>query len=421
VRILLALPGAYTDPTSGAARSLRTLMTWLSEAGHACHVLCTARFDLPDISLPEHLGHLDVPVEEDDDVARFDLAGVSVTLVRQLRCLAPGARAGLRRYLGLLDGLLDRFAPDLLIAGGGSPETLAALRRAHALGVMTLFSVRNHGYEDRDWFTDADHVLTTSPYLSRVYREKIGLVSTGIPSPINWDEVIAPDDERSFVTFVNPSLHKGAAFFARLAAVLGERRPDIPILVIWSAADEAARRLWAAVGLGRFRHIVAGPPTDYPADYLALTRLLLVPSVFNEPFGRVAVEALINGIPPLVSDRGALPETVAGAGRVLPLPAWMTPTGERLPEAADVGPWFAAVCEWWDHPEQYAAASDLARRTAREFYAEAVLKSHYLDYFASLRRTGPPTSLAHQPGKSAIVPAGKPLSASSPVHRGDAS
>jgi hypothetical protein len=40
----------------------------------------------------------------------------------------------------------------------------------------------------------------------------------------------------------------------------------------------------------------------------AHTEILLVPSAVNESFGRVAAKASINGIPPVVSDRGALPE-----------------------------------------------------------------------------------------------------------------
>jgi glycosyltransferase involved in cell wall biosynthesis len=49
-----------------------------------------------------------------------------------------------------------------------------------------------------------------------------------------------------------------------------------------------------------------------PADYFALTRILVVPSVWEEPFGRVAPEAMINGIPPLVSNRGSLPHVIGG-------------------------------------------------------------------------------------------------------------
>src|SRR5262249_48678549 len=142
------------------------------------------------------------------------------------------------------------------------------------------------------------------------------------------------------------------------------------------------------IDFGKYRHIVAGPPTPTPADLFALTRLLLVPSVFAEPFGRVAAEALINGIPPLVSNRGSRPETVAGAGRVLPLPAWMQPATLRLPTAAEVAPWYDAVCELWDDAAAYDRASALARRRGERVFGEAVLKACYLDWFAGLRRGG---------------------------------
>jgi glycosyltransferase involved in cell wall biosynthesis len=42
------------------------------------------------------------------------------------------------------------------------------------------------------------------------------------------------------------------------------------------------------------------------ANYFALTRILVVPSVWEEPFGTVTAEAMINAIPPLVSNRGSL-------------------------------------------------------------------------------------------------------------------
>jgi fructose-1,6-bisphosphatase/inositol monophosphatase family enzyme len=39
---------------------------------------------------------------------------------------------------------------------------------------------------------------------------------------------------------------------------------------------------------------------------------MLVPSLWNESFGLVAAEAMIKGIPVLVSDRAALPEVISG-------------------------------------------------------------------------------------------------------------
>ncbi len=208
--------------------------------------------------------------------------------------------------------------------------------------------------------------------------------SVGIDSPIDWAEVEAPSELRKFVTFVNPMPAKGAMLFARLADMLGSHRPDIPILVVQSATS--AGRLNAIPGLDftKYPHIMAAPPTPRPADFFALTRILLVPSVGRESFGRVAAEALVNGIPALVSDRGALPETVRGAGRVLPLPGWLTETSTDLPTVAEAQPWFDAVCELWDDDDAYMRASVAARTVAQERYSESVLRQRYLDYFEGL-------------------------------------
>ena len=54
------------------------------------------------------------------------------------------------------------------------------------------------------------------------------------------------------------------------------------------------------------------PRAFYPTVY-SMTRLLLMPSLWNESFGLVAAEAMLNGIPVLASNRRALTETVGGS------------------------------------------------------------------------------------------------------------
>ena len=60
---------------------------------------------------------------------------------------------------------------------------------------------------------------------------------------------------------------------------------------------------------------------------------------------------MINGIPPVVSDRGGLPDTVGGdfrsggGGRVVPIPDWMTAADARVPDEDEVRPWYEAVCD----------------------------------------------------------------------------
>lgn len=410
MKILLAIHNAYTDSTSGAAQSMRIMLQWLNDAGHECRVLGTARFDgKPPDSLDAHLDGLEIEIRRSPPskafvrsvrkpanmvvgrpTAAFVLENVPVRML-----LTRGALGSTRetyellQFLFLFDEELAQFKPDIVLSYGGHPVIQQVMQRARRRGVLTVFTLRNHGYNDRKLFEHVDHVFTTSPYLSEVYRQEIGLRSVGIESPIEWADVEAPEEMRRFVTFVNPTLPKGAMMFARLAGMLGEQRPDIPVLVVQSAAS--AGRLNAIPGLDftKYPHIMASPPTPRPADFFALTRILLVPSTFREPFGRVAAEALINGIPPLVSDRGALPETVRGAGRVLPMPARMNETTQELPTVGEAQPWFDAVCELWDDARAYGAASALARETALTWYDEAVMRQRYLDYFNSLERGAP--------------------------------
>ena len=405
MRILLAIHNAYTDTTSGAAHSMRILMQWLTEGGHDCRVLATARFDArPPDSLDAHLSELDVPLQRHPPskvfvrsvrkpanvaVGRptidFTLAGVPVTMLHTKA--APSSqpeRLEIEQYLFLLDQILRDFEPDVLVTYGGHPVIAETMNRAKRRGVVTVFTIRNYGYDDRDRYKHVDHVFTCSPYLSDFYRRQIGLRSVGLESPIEWAEVEAPKEMRQFVTFVNPSRPKGALMFARLADMLGSRRPDIPILVVQSATSGGRLNDIPGIDFGKYPHIMAAPATKRPAEYFALTRLLLVPSVFHEPFGRVAAEALINGIPPLVSDRGSLPDTVQGAGRVLPLPQWLTPDSTELPSPDEAQPWFDAVCALWDDEHAYADAAEVAKGTAVRIYSEAVMRRRYLDYFGSL-------------------------------------
>ena len=408
MRILLAVHNAYTDRESGAARSIRILMKWLAEAGHDCRVLATARFDARPPDLDEHLAGLGVEVARRPPApafvrsvqkpanrlvgrptVHFALGGAAVTmlLTRHNEGRNPDHLES-EQFLFLLDQQLGEFRPDLLLTYGSHPVVAESLRRAQARGVATVFTLRNHGYEDRRFFEHVDHVFTTSRYLSDLYREKIGLRSVGIASPIDWSEVLAPEESRNFVTYVNPSPHKGAGVFARLADMLGSTRPDIPILVVQSASSAGALNAIPGIDFGKYPQIMAAPPLPRPADFFALTKLLLVPSLFPDPFGRVAAEAMINGIPPLVSDRGGLPQTVAGAGRVLPLPDRLPEKSLVVPEAEEIRPWFEAVCELWDDPGKYAAASRKARETAERLYGEPEQRRRYLEYFESLEPGG---------------------------------
>jgi glycosyltransferase involved in cell wall biosynthesis len=420
VRFLLVNDHCISDPTAGVTHSLRTIMEWLAEAGHDCRILTTARFESPvTFTIEEHLSARGVTLPAlaprgrqskrldkrrrvaGRHVAHYAVGTVPVTLLltRHNDETRPD-RAEAAQFLGLLEGLLDDFAPDQLVACNGHPMILDAMKRARARGVTTAFAVRGFGYYEPRYFTDVDHAFTCSQYLTDLYREKVGLISTPIEPPIDWSSVVAPTGSRAFVTFVNPAPHKGLLLFARLADMLGSRRPDIPVLVVQSGHSGGSLNAIPGLDFSRYPQIMAAPPVPTPADYFALTRILLAPSVWPEPFGRVAAEAMINGIPPLVGDRGALPQVVGGdfadggGGRVLPIPEWMTHETTRLPSEQEIEPWFDAVCALWDNPVLYEAMSARARELADARYGEALSRRQHVDYFTSLKPGGRPiTSL----------------------------
>jgi glycosyltransferase involved in cell wall biosynthesis len=404
VRFLLVNNHCISDPTAGVTQSLRTIMGWLSDAGHACHILTTARFESRvTFTIEEHLRQRGVDVSVSNDVShgnrrprrpivRYTAGGVPVTLLlTRHNDEARPNRAEAAQYHGLVEQLLEEFVPDQLIACNAHPMIQGAMALARKRGITTAFAVRGFGYYEPRYFEHVDHAFTCSQFLTDVYSDKVRLASTPIEPPIDWSTVVAPVESRAFVTFVHPAPHKGLFLFARLADMLGSRRPDIPVLIVQSGQSGGSLNAIPGIDFSRYPQIMAAPPVPTPAHYFALTRILLVPSVWEEPFGRVAAEAMINAIPPIVSDRGSLPQVVGGdfsgggGGRVLPIPEWMTFKTTRLPSEQEVEPWYAAVCELWDDAAMFRSIAARAQQIALERYSEEVSRKRHLDYFTSLK------------------------------------
>ena len=365
-------------------------------------MLTTARFESPvPFTIEAHLERLGVSLPRggasrqrkgEREVIGYHVGHAPVTLLmtRHNDESRPDRREA-AQYGSICSRLMEEFAPTHLIACNAHPMIRSAMSHARARGITTAFAVRGFGYDEPEYFEHVDHAFTCSEFLTGVYRDRIGLDSTPLEPPIDWSTVTAPADARAFVTFVHPSPHKGLMLFARLADMLGSRRPDIPILVVQSGRSGGALNAIPGIDFARYPQIMAAPAVPYPSDYFALTRILLVPSVWEEPFGRVAAEAMINGIPPIVGNRGSLPHVVGGdyssggGGCVLPIPEWITYQSATLPTERELEPWFDAVCALWDDPALYRAVAGRAREIAQIRYAEPVSRRRHLEYFTSLR------------------------------------
>jgi glycosyltransferase involved in cell wall biosynthesis len=228
------------------------------------------------------------------------------------------------------------------------------------------FHLHNFAYKDRQAFADASAVLVPTVYARRYYAERLGLDCTAIELPLRPERVVAENPQPRFLTFINPVPAKGVVVFARIAAELDRRRPDIPLLVVEGrgAAVDLTRVGLDLSGLSNL-HRMANTPD--PRDFYRVSRAVLVPSLWRENAALVAREALANGLPVLASDRGALPETLGDAGFLFAVPGRYTPDVEFVPTAREVAPWVATVERLWDDPGFEAEHRDRALAEARRW------------------------------------------------------
>jgi glycosyltransferase involved in cell wall biosynthesis len=308
------------DTTSGAAISERTTCEMLAKAGWRVRVVATTASEsycAPDPRcLLESLG---IDVHRERSSFRFSHRGVSYCLLDtgSARVSAARGASGLDTLLGTA---LNDEIPDILLTYGGSEAEIRRRTKARGAGACVVFSMHNCEYRSPGAFAGVDAILTPSRFVSDHYRRTHGVDSIPLPVPVNLADVIAPSTEPAFFTLINPTPRKGVRLFVRLIKECSERWPDLAFLAVESrASGEALTKMIEAPGVGvRNLHIV--PNTPKAASIYALTRVLLMPSLV-EAAGRVAVEAQLNGIPVIASDRDGLPETVGDGGLVLPASA----------------------------------------------------------------------------------------------------
>ncbi|MBV9657229.1 MAG: glycosyltransferase family 4 protein [Verrucomicrobia bacterium] len=393
-RVLYVLPQLPLDPSSGAARSTNTAAEFLAAAGWTVRALATTASETGEFLQPDtYLRSLGIEPHRnaDEKTLRFTRRGIDYTLLdtgRHSFTRWDATSAG-TAFDQLFDAALAEFQPDILYTYGGMPGDRRRHERARAAGCKIVFAVCNNNYHVPGFLNRMDAVTTVSEFHAASYRRSVGVDSTPLSSPLELEDVVAPQREPIFITMINPSLEKGVFFLARLAEELGVSRPDLPLLVIearGTGGELVQAGLLGGFDLRRHENIMFSPAVPRPRDIYAATRVLLVPSVFDEPSGRVAAEALVNGIPPLVSERGGLPENCRDGGFVLPLPVEVNLT-TRLPVSpAIVQPWINLIERLADDAEFYEAQSRRAREAGRYFHPES-LAPRYVAFFERVLKT----------------------------------
>lgn len=386
-RVLFVSRHCYLDDSNGAAVSSRDLMQTIASAGYPVEVLSSITLDLATQANP--VGWFAGRGWDIEGVSNHAFAagsaGIRLTVPAHISLHANGIPVTLScgnstrshepddleigEFLQLFRGIAGRNRPDIVMGYGGDILQGLVFRLAREMGAETIFNLHNCRYRSKHPFQDVCRVRVPSEFAARFYKESLELECTAIPNPIRQERIALAVREPKYLVFVNPTLEKGVCAFARIAEDLGIRRPDIPILIVEAGGTEATV---AACGLDLKRHgnVFFMEHTPDPRQFYGVSRAILMPSLVSETFGRVAAEAMCNGIPVVASDRGALPETLGNSGIVLPLPERLPTKTYELPSSEEVRPWVEAIIRLWDdqvfYEDQWRCALSEARRWSPE-------------------------------------------------------
>jgi amino acid adenylation domain-containing protein len=320
-----------------------------------------------------------VEVEAGEDLDRFRMAGVEV------RAVADPAR-----LRAVLNERLRAAKPDWILVSSEDPSQnlLDAALKARAAPVVYLAHTPAHlpfgpqafypSERRTRMLRQAAGIVTVSRYVADYIRQHGSLDAAVYSFPI-YGEGPFPDfgsqaGGDGFVTLINPCAVKGISVFLGLARALPEVR--FAAVPTWGTTPEDRAALAA------LPNVTILEPTEQVDRLYARTRVLLMPSLWQEAFGVTAVEAMLRGLPVLVSDVGGLPEAALGAGTVLPVRP-IERYEERhdaneIPAAAvpeqDIAPWAEALTALLSEPDEYARRSAAARQAATRFVGSLGVK-----------------------------------------------
>lgn len=422
-RVLFAVQTCYLDDSNGASVASRAMMEALARAGFEVEAISGATLEHHQgIAHSEWLSERGFMYRSSDEIAwtvdalgsrptavphyRLESGHVPLTLHRGAPSLShEDVNASHCEFLTLYENVIDRFQPDTVVTYGGDEVSHRVRSMARERGAAVVFVLHNFNYTFPEMFKTVDAVIVPSQFAAVHYRKTLGLHCTPLSNLVDAQRVRAESHDPQYVTFVNPSYEKGVFVFARIAEELGRRRPDIPLLVVEGRGSEHTL-VNCGLDLRDSGNVSLMSHTSDPRQFWSVTRVCLVPSLWWENQPLVAVEALVNGIPVIGSDRGGIPEVLGNSGVVLPLPDRLTAATRLLPTAEEVTAWVEAVIRLWGDQEFYNMHRERALHESQR-WAPEVLEPQIAHFFNNFRVGEKPVLDIPMPGNvTAIVPDG---------------
>ncbi len=195
---------------------------------------------------------------------------------------------------------------------------------------------------------NATYTIANSKFTSNKVEELLGTDSSIVYPPIKMENYRVDYDANGYITMVNPrTVYKGPDIFLDIA----DQMPDEEFLLVGPIGPSKIKKQ-----LKQIANVTHWEWCEDMRDAYSEAKVVVVPSRVEESFGRVPAEAMVSGIPCVVSKRGGLPEVVGD-------------TGETVDNIETVDAWISAIHRTLDdhHPEDQ-------KKRAERFSAENQIK-----------------------------------------------
>lgn len=349
MRILLTANASYAPPKGGSTRANLVWLGELAAAGHACRVVCPS-------------------LEGRDD--RIEQDGITMVRVHELA-----------RRTDVLGREVNEFQPDWLLVSSEDVNQLlltAANRLAPGRIVYLAHTPQFLPFGPQSWspnepateiIRQAAAIVVIGDHMAGYVRRHTGREAV-VVRPNLYGQPPFPQFGRfgdGCVLMINPCAVKGISIFVELA----RRFPDLQFAGLKGWGTTAAD-LKQMARQPNIRVLDTVPNID---EALAAASVLLMPSLWYEGFGLIAMEALLRGLPVISSDSGGLKEAKRGTSFVIPVRAIeeYTPAFDdaHLPipvlPPQNLDPWIESLRALFTDRELYARESECSRQAGLRF------------------------------------------------------
>lgn len=332
-RLLIIHSLYYPDVKGGAEISTRILAEAMSDQ-YEVHVICVGNHTSTegvkaDIQNGVHVYRL--PVNNTLWIGSSDKASAHKRILFQLRDVYNWKQYRLIRQL------MQQIQPAIVHTQNLWGISLVAWHAAHASGLPVVHTLRDYALLEPigirlysrfyRWFArhsskHVNAVIGISNYiLNKHVRYRLFEHSEKyVVSNVVEGEAVRKRNHRDQTT---PLV---IGYFGRLESFKGVhhliravQRLDPGIvseLIVCGDGGDKDRLIRLAGDDERIRFTGKVPP-EQVRSYMAQTDLIVVPSIWEEPFGRVIIEAYQTGTPVLATDIGGIPELIVQPGRFL--------------------------------------------------------------------------------------------------------